>query len=104
MSCGLCSRWYASHRKGEAAWMPHLPEGCFAFVEVEVRPAAATALFPKDADLLAHPDALARPHGWVDGLQMGVAIVPAVGVEDVDVVVVAARLVERGVAMLGHGL
>jgi hypothetical protein len=71
---------------------------------VEVGPTAATAFFPKYADPLSQLDALAWLDGRVDGFQVRVAAVPAVPVEDVDVVVVAARLVERSIAVLGHGL
>src|SRR5262249_30327422 len=66
-------------------------------VEVEVRPAAARALLAEDADLLAHPDPLAGADRRVDRLEVRVAVEPSLGVEDVDVVVIAA-LVEGDVA------
>src|SRR5262249_33293089 len=73
-------------------------------VEVQVRPAAAAPLLAEHPDLLARLDALVRPDGLVYGFQVGVAVVPPVRVEDVDVVVVPARLVERGVGVFRHGL
>ena len=72
-------------------------------VEVEVRPAAARALLAEHADLLARPDPPPRADRRVDRLQVGVAVEPPVGVEDVDVVVIAA-LVEGDVGILGQRL
>src|SRR5262249_10335479 len=73
-------------------------------VEVEMRPAAAAALFPQHTDRLSSFHALAWLDGLLDGFQVGVAIEPAVRVEDVDIVVIPPRLVERGLAILRHGL
>src|SRR5262249_51579493 len=56
------------------------------------------------ADLLPGLDASPGADGRVNRFEMRVADVPAVSVEDVNVVVIAARLVERGVAVLWHGL
>ena len=73
-------------------------------VEVQMRPAAAAPLLAEHADLLPRLDASPRLHALVDRFQVGVTDVPAVRVEDVDVVVIATRLVERGVAVFGTRL
>src|SRR5262249_14710448 len=65
-------------------------------VEVQVGPPTAAAFLAENADLLPRLDARAGLDGVGDRFQVRVAVVPAVGVENVDVVVIAARLVERG--------
>src|SRR5262249_10652958 len=58
----------------------------FAFdLEVEMRPAAAGALFSQQANLLAHLDRVSRLD--VNCLQMAVPIKPIAGIADVDDVV-----------------
>src|SRR5437762_8030765 len=62
-------------------------------VEMQMRPAPARAFLAKQTDLLSHPDLFTRTDRWLDGFEMGVAIIPGVRVENIDVVVIPVRFV-----------
>src|SRR5262249_44155297 len=66
-------------------------------VEMKVRPSAAAAFLPQDADLPSHRDLDARAHPILDELEMAVAVVPAPRIQEVDDVI---PLVDRRVLLV----
>src|SRR5687768_11865460 len=58
-----------------------------------MRPAAATSLLSQHAELLPDLDGSPRKNRGIDGLEVSVAKEPPVGVENIDRVVFAVRIV-----------
>src|SRR5688500_1355518 len=71
-------------------------------VEMQMSPAAAAPLFPENTDFFASLDFFAGLDGFVDRLEVSVAIEPAMIIENINVIVVAGRFVEWGIGVSLH--
>src|SRR4030095_5741165 len=73
-------------------------------VEVEMRPATTAPFLAQHTQFVAGLDRFAWMDRGIDGVKMRIAIVPPAGVENVNVIVVAMRLVEGGIFLARQSL